>query len=129
MGLSLVVWVMLLSGVLLNAGAQLLIKAGTNALGDSIVSPEGAVQTVLRVVFQPFILGGLICYVVSVGLWIVVLSQAPVSVAYPMLSIGYVVNAFLAYFLFGEALTVMKLVGIGVIVVGVFILARATVPA
>ncbi|GAA1943414.1 4-amino-4-deoxy-L-arabinose transferase [Agromyces allii] len=125
MALTFGVWVMLITGVLLNAGAQLLIKAGTTALGGQLVSPDGIVQTVFRVLFQPFILGGLAAYVVSVGLWIVVLSKAPVSVAYPMLSIGYIVNAFLAYFLFGEALSVWKLVGIGVIVLGVFILARA----
>lgn len=124
MGLSFGIWVMLVSGVLLNAGAQLLIKAGTNALG-TLVSPDGPVQTLLRVAFQPFILGGLLSYVVSVALWIVVLSKVPVSVAYPMLSIGYVVNAFAAYALFGEQLGVMKLIGIGVIIFGVFILARA----
>lgn len=129
MGLTLGVWILLISGVLLNAGAQLLIKAGTTALGSQLVSPDGILQTVLRVVLQPFIVGGLLCYVVSVGLWIVVLSKAPVSVAYPMLSIGYIVNAFLAYFLFGEALTVWKLVGIGVIVLGVFILARGSATA
>lgn len=129
MGLTLGVWILLISGVLLNAGAQLLIKAGTTALGSQLVSPDGILQTVLRVVLQPFIVGGLLCCVVSVGLWIVVLSKAPVSVAYPMLSIGYIVNAFLAYFLFGEALTVWKLVGIGVIVLGVFILARGSATA
>ena len=43
-----------------------------------------------------------------------------------MLSIGYVVNAFAAAFLFGEALTVAKMSGIFLIVVGVIVLARAT---
>ncbi|WP_417562206.1 EamA family transporter [Microbacterium sp.] len=123
--MSLVIWILLVSGVLLNAGAQLLIKAGTTALGGELLSPDGVFQTIVRVVFQPYILGGLFTYVISVALWIVVLSKTPVSVAYPMLSIGYIVNAFLAYFLFGESLTVGKLVGIGVIVIGVFILARS----
>jgi len=42
-----------------------------------------------------------------------------------MLSIGYIVNAFAAWYLFGEALSTMKLAGIGVIVLGVFMVARA----
>ncbi len=42
-----------------------------------------------------------------------------------MLSLGYVVNAFAAWYLFGEALTVQRLVGIGIILIGVFILARS----
>jgi multidrug transporter EmrE-like cation transporter len=41
-----------------------------------------------------------------------------------MLSIGYVVNAFLGYMLFKEDLTVPKLVGIGIIIIGVLLIAR-----
>jgi multidrug transporter EmrE-like cation transporter len=48
-----------------------------------------------------------------------------VSVAYPMLSIGYVVNAIAAWYLFGEAVTLTRLAGIGIIVLGVFIVARS----
>jgi len=63
--------------------------------------------------------------VVSVGVWIVGLSRVDVSIAYPMLSLGYVVNAFAAWYLFGEVLSVQRLVGIGIILVGVFVLARS----
>lgn len=105
---------LLLCGVLLNAGAQLLLKAGTNAM------PLGP-----RLAVEPHILGGLACYVVSVVVWVIGLSKVPVSIAYPMLSIGYIVNAVAAWYLFGEALSAMKLAGIGVIVVGVFMVARS----
>lgn len=104
----------ILTGVLLNAGAQLLLKAGTNA------EPLG-----LRLAIEPHILAGLACYVVSVVVWVVALSKVPVSMAYPMLSIGYVVNAIAAYYLLGEAVSPMRLAGIGVIIVGVFIVARS----
>ena len=58
-------------------------------------------------------------------MWILGLSRIPVSVAYPMLSVGYIVNAVLAYLLFGESLTAQKMVGIGFIIVGVFLVARS----
>ena len=104
----------ILTGVLLNAGAQLLLKAGTNA------APLG-----LRLAIEPHILAGLACYVVSVVVWVVGLSKVPVSIAYPMLSIGYVVNAIAAYYLLNEQVTPLRLAGIGVIIVGVFIVARS----
>jgi multidrug transporter EmrE-like cation transporter len=53
------------------------------------------------------------------------LSKVPVSIAYPMLSIGYVINAIAAYYLLGESVTPMRFAGIGVIIVGVFIVARS----
>ncbi len=112
--MSLASFSILLVGVLLNAAAQLLLKAGTNAM------PLG-----LRLAIEPHILGGLACYVVSVVVWVVALSRVPVSMAYPMLSIGYVVNAIAAWYLLGEAVTPMRLAGIGVIIVGVFMVARS----
>ena len=116
---------MILTGVLLNAGAQLLLKAGTRAVGVIGVSAAGALSTLWAVGTQPYIIGGLACYVLSVGIWIVALSRVDVSIAYPMLSIGYVVNAFAAWWLFGEMLTPTRLVGIAIILVGVFVLARS----
>jgi multidrug transporter EmrE-like cation transporter len=63
--------------------------------------------------------------VVSVVVWIMALSRVEVSIAYPMLSVGYVVNAAAAWYLFGEQVTVMRLAGIGIIILGVFIVARS----
>jgi len=105
---------LVLVGVLPNAAAQLLLKAGTNTM------PLGP-----RLALEPHILGGLACYAVSVVVWVAALSRVPVSIAYPMLSIGYIVNAVAAWYLFGEALSAMKLAGIGVIIVGVYMVARA----
>jgi multidrug transporter EmrE-like cation transporter len=70
------------------------------------------------------VLAGLACYVVSVGLWLVALSRVEVSVAYPMLSLGYVVNALAAWWLFGEALGPARFGGIALILLGVFLIAR-----
>ena len=116
---------LILVGVLLNAAAQLLLKAGTNAIGHFDFQLGNIVPIGLKIAMQPHIIGGLGCYVISVVIWILALSRVPVSVAYPMLSIGYVVNAFIAWQWFGEALAAQKLVGIGFIIVGVFLVARS----
>ena len=115
----------LLAGVLLNACGQLLLKAGTNAVGQFQLQLGNLIPIGLKLALEPHILGGLACYVVSVVVWIIGLSRVPVSVAYPLLSIGYVINAFVAWQWFGEALSAQKLSGIGLIVVGVFLVARS----
>lgn len=116
---------LILSGVLLNAAAQLLLKAGASAVGRFDYSLANAIPVGWKLATQPPILGGLFCYAISVVVWILALSRVPVSVAYPMLSIGYVVNALAAYWLFGEALSAVKIGGIGFIIVGVFLVSRA----
>lgn len=116
---------LLMLGVLLNAAAQLLLKAGTNRVGEFAFSLDNLVPIGTKLALNPPILAGLGCYVVSVVVWILALSRVPVSVAYPMLSVGYIVNAVAAWLLFGESLAAQKLIGIGFIIVGVFLVARS----
>ena len=116
---------LLMLGVLLNATAQLLLKAGTNRVGEFAFAWDNVVPIGMKLATSAPIIGGLACYVVSVVVWILALSRVPVSVAYPMLSVGSIVNALAAWMLFGESLTAQKLVGIGFIVVGVFLVARS----
>jgi multidrug transporter EmrE-like cation transporter len=111
-------------GVSLNACAQLLLKAGVNAVGHFDFTPVNILPVGLKIATQWPIIGGLACYVLSVVVWIVGLSRVDVSIAYPMLSLGYVVNAFAAWYLFGEVLSMQRLIGIGIILIGVVVLAR-----
>lgn len=115
----------ILSGVLLNAIAQLLLKAGTNAIGRFDFTPDNIVPVGLKLALEPHILGGVTCYVVSLVVWLLGLSRVDVSIAYPMLSIGYVLNALAAWYLFGESLTAQKLIGIGFIIAGVVLVTRS----
>lgn len=116
-----------MAGVLLNAAAQLMLKAGASSVGAISMSDGASAlwRTGLQLSLHPGILGGLACYVVSVVVWIVALSRVEVSVAYPMLSIGYVVNALLAWWLFGEAVNPQRWLGIAVIIFGVVLVARS----
>jgi multidrug transporter EmrE-like cation transporter len=115
----------LMTGVLLNAGAQLLLKAGTNALGVITLTRDGWVDMLMRMATQGHFVLGAACYVLSLFVWILGLSRVPVSIAYPLLSVGYIVNAIAAHYLFGEAVTASRWLGIGCIIVGVWLVARS----
>jgi multidrug transporter EmrE-like cation transporter len=117
---------LILAGVALNAAAQLLLKAGVRLVGPFEFSAGNILPVGSALASNLHILGGLGCYAVSVIAWILALSRVDVSVAYPMLSIGYVLNALLAHWLFGETLSAQKLLGIAVIIVGVAILGRSS---
>jgi multidrug transporter EmrE-like cation transporter len=115
----------LMTGVLLNAVAQLLLKAGTNALGVLTLSRETWTDTVVSMATQGHFALGIGCYALSVVVWIFGLSRVPVSIAYPLLSVGYVVNAVAAHYLLGESVTASRWLGIGFIVIGVTLVARS----
>jgi multidrug transporter EmrE-like cation transporter len=116
----------IITGVLLNAAAQLLLKAGTNALGGAIhLTASNWFGTLVKVGTQLPILAGLCCYAVSLVVWIMGLSRTEVTIAYPMLSLGYVVSAIGAWLFLGEVVPPQRLVALGVIIVGVVLLARS----
>ena len=117
---------LILTGVLLNAIAQLLLKAGAGSLAGVELRAGNALLIAGRLLTSLPILAGLTCYVLSVVVWILALARVEVSVAYPMLSIGYVVNALAAWWLFGENLSGARLAGIGVILLGVWLVARTS---
>jgi multidrug transporter EmrE-like cation transporter len=116
---------LVLTGVMLNAAAQLLLKAGSRAITDVSFSLANTWTLATRMALNPPILGGLALYVISVVFWILALSRVDVSVAYPMLSIGYIVSALAGWLLFSEAVSAARVAGIVVIIVGVWLVARS----
>ncbi|MDP9014429.1 MAG: SMR family transporter [Pseudomonadota bacterium] len=126
--MSAVTWVLILTGVALNAAAQLLLKIATRPLAHfsdfgmatlrySIVSLGTSV---------PF-WAGMLCYGTSVCVWLAALSKAPVSTAYPMLSLGYVAVAAVSVLWLGETLSLAKVLGIALICAGVVLVSRSSV--
>ena len=105
---------LILFSVLLNALAQILLKKAMSSLGELALS--GAF--VLKAALNPYILGGLGVYAVSIISWLIVLAKVNVSVAYPFLALGFVFSALVAHFAFGEPLTAHKIIGIALICIG-----------
>ena len=111
-------------GVLLNALAQLGLKSATQVTGPLTAGSAawGHAVDLLRV---PSLWYALAAYGLSVVVWLVGLSRVPVSQAYPLLSMGYVLNIGLAWWLLGEVPSVQRVAGIGVIVIGLVLVARS----
>jgi len=116
---------LVMTGVLLNAVAQLALKASVSDTGIISLDMQSLMSSAGSLVTNLWLWVGLICYAISVVVWILALSRVDVSIAYPMLSIGYIVNAVAASYLFNEPLGVGKVIGIGIIIVGVYVLARS----
>jgi multidrug transporter EmrE-like cation transporter len=117
---------LILSGVALNAAAQLLLRQGMLTVGTFSLDGGALLQVLPRIALNPWVIAGLASYVLSVGLWLVVLSRVEVSVAYPMVSLGYVITVLLARFLFNEDVTLQRLLGVLVIIFGVWLVARSS---
>jgi multidrug transporter EmrE-like cation transporter len=123
--MSWVTWVLILTGVGLNAAAQLLLKVATKPLAHFNVFNADVLGSSIVILMRsvPF-WTGMLCYAASVCVWVAALSKAPVSTAYPMLSLGYVVVAAVSVAWLGETLTPAKMLGIALICTGVVLVSR-----
>ena len=115
----------LFCGVLLNALAQLGLKAATRVSGPLIATDTGVLRRGLELLTVPSLWYALCAYGLSVIVWLVGLSRVPVSQAYPLLSLGYVINIGLAWWLLDEVPNAQRVAGIGIIVLGVVLVSRS----
>lgn len=115
---------LLLVSVALGVGGQLVIKMGIGRAGDlQELLAESPWRFVAAVAGSPPILFGIGLYAVSMVLWLLVLSRVDLSLAYPMLALGYVGVLFVSRFVLGEKIPLMRWVGTGLIVAGVILTA------
>jgi multidrug transporter EmrE-like cation transporter len=121
-----ITWALILTGVGLNAAAQLLLKLATRPLAHYSSFDFQTLSMSVAILFEslPF-WSGMFCYAASVCVWLAALSKAPVSTAYPMLSLGYVVVAAVSTLWLGETLSPAKVLGIALICAGVVLVSRS----
>lgn len=111
--------------IVFNVVGQLLLKTGMNRLGNFQISAHALVPVFIRAFLSPYILLGLGCYVTGFLIWLIVLAKAEVSYAYPLISLGYVLTAVMGWWLLGENVTWLRISGILITCVGVFIISQS----
>jgi multidrug transporter EmrE-like cation transporter len=111
--------------VALNVTGQLSLKYGMSRFGNFNLSLSTLPPIFLRAATNVYVLLGLLCYGLGFMVWLIVLSKAEVSWAYPMISLGYVFTAILARMLLGESVSATRMAGILVTCLGVLLIARS----
>ena len=117
-------FVFIVATVILNATSQLLMKAGMSRVGQAEMSAAKIGGLLYAAATNPFVVLGLVTMTISMGTHLMSLSRFEVSFAFPFLSIAYVIVALWGYFVFGESMSMTKVVGIATIMVGTYILAQ-----
>ena len=101
------------------AGGQLLFKAA--ALRYASEAPLG--ERLLSLVQNVYFLVAVVLYVALTVLWVWILTFTPLSRAYPFVALAFAITPLLAGFVFGEAVTVRLMLGIGLILCGLLLVA------
>jgi drug/metabolite transporter (DMT)-like permease len=114
------VFTLIMVNVILAVAGQTLIKLGVQKIGVFTAMPIS--QFIFKSFLSPLVLGGLFLHVLSAVTWFMVLSKTELSIAYPALSLGYILILFIGYFFLHEPLTLAKFVGVMLISLGTYII-------
>jgi drug/metabolite transporter (DMT)-like permease len=108
---------------MLASVAQILLKLGMVKVGK-VESMSSAPSMLFTAFMNPMVLGGLAVFGVSALSWLIVLSRVKLSIAYPMVSLGYVATVFLSWRVLDEPVKPITIAGCGVVIIGVFLISR-----
>lgn len=116
---------LLLIAICLSVMGELALKHGMNQAGTLHFQPDVIVEGLVRTFSQPFVLLGFGLVFGGSIFWLAVLSRVDLSLAYPMLSLSYVLGVVMSRILFNEPITITRLLGVVVICAGVFVISRS----
>ncbi|MET0657583.1 MAG: EamA family transporter [Steroidobacteraceae bacterium] len=120
-----VVFLALFCALLTSAG-QIALKAGVdNPRLTHEIASGNALGFFVKALLVPSVLVGLLLYAMSAGLWMIVLTRADVSYAFPLVGTGFIFTAICASLFLHEPLSALRLAGIALITVGVALVARS----
>jgi len=110
--------------VALAVVGQLLLKIGMLRVGRFSLDISTIIQQYTRILLNPFVIAGIIGFALSMLVWLYVLSRLELSIAYPFVALNYVLILFASHFLLKETITPLKIMGVAVIVIGVYLISR-----
>jgi multidrug transporter EmrE-like cation transporter len=116
---------LILAVVTTNALSQMLLKHGMNRIGQFEFDGSSLSRMLPIVAFNPYVIGGLLVLVFSMGLHLMALSRVDLSFAYPFLSVSYVLVLLAGYLWFGESINAARIAGVALICLGTLFVARS----
>ena len=118
---------LILTSVSLSALAQIALKAGMSGRPIQLVleGGTGASNLVLAVIGAPLVWLGLSMYLLGALVWLLVLARIDVSLAYPFVGLGFIFIMLLGFFLLGEAISPVRIIGTLLVVAGVVLISSS----
>lgn len=112
------IYIIAFISIVLGSVGQFLLKLGS----AHVKLDRGLVTAVLSLIFNINIIISLICFSSSMIIWVLVLKRMELSIAYPMVSLGYIITIVLAFLFLNEPLRLTKFLGTLLIIFGVIVI-------
>ena len=117
----------IVAAALVTAVSNILLRIGVQRGGGFGVSQDGLLRDVVRLSMEPAFLLGLALYGAAALVWFRIISTENLATGYVVLvSVAFITVNIGGYLVFREPVTVQKLVGMGVIITGIVLVAQSS---
>ena len=116
---------LILFTVLTNFLSQILLKKGMSEINLGSLNSGNVLTALPSILFNIFVIGGLLVMVVSMASHLLVLSKVDISFAYPFLGLSFVLIALWGHYALAEPFNAYKIAGVAFIVCGVALVAKS----
>lgn len=113
--------ILILAVIIFTSLGQVFWKIGMNSIG---VIDNFSISGITSTFLNPLIVLGLIMYGLSMVCWLIALSKKDLSYIYPFISLTFVAVLFLSFFILKETVSIAKIVGTIIIVIGLMVVVR-----
>ena len=119
------VYLLVLISVVAMAAAQLFLKKGVLQIGGFPQSLGDLGHFLLALSTNGYIISVVLLTITTAFAWMLALSKAELSYIYPFMALSYVLVALFSIWLLNENVTALRWLGIALICLGVFFVARS----
>ena len=119
------VYLLVFISVVAMSAAQLLLKKGLLVIGQSPQSLSELGPFFLKAYTNPYVISAVFLGLLTALAWIITVSKVELSYIYPFMALSYVLVALFSLWLFNENVTAVRWLGISLICIGVFFVARS----
>ena len=119
------VYLLVLISVVAMSASQLLLKKGLLVIGQSPQSISELGSFLLKAYTNPYVISAVFLALFTALAWILAVSRAEISHIYPFMALSYVLVALFSLWLFSENVTAVRWIGIALICLGVFFVAKS----
>jgi len=109
---------------LLITSGQVLWKIGLQKIGGFYLPEKSIIDNFFRIILNGWILSGFIVYAVATGFFMWLLSKYEISLVIPITSVAFIYSLIAGHLLFNEQITVWRLMGVLIIILGVFMVVK-----
>lgn len=120
-----VAWVFVVGTVVLTVYCQLVLKWQVSIVQESPYAWIRALPPIAQLVLRPWVISAFAAAFLASLCWMYALGSLELGRAYPFMALNFVLVALASAPLFGESISISRVLGLLLIVAGLFLIARS----